>query len=117
MLLGLTFLGSAGQNSSAAVSGLAGKWHFVFDTGDGTREFDADFAVAEGKVTGTFGKDEVKGTTEGEKFSLAFDANSEEAGKGTLKMDGKVAADQLSGSWSFQTYDGTFKAMRPKTAQ
>ena len=102
-----------GQDSTGSAS-LTGKWHFVIDTGSDNREFDADFSVADGKVTGTFDKDEVKGTVEGEKFKLEFPHNSDEVGKGVLKIDGKIAADQLSGSWSFQTYDGSFKATRPK---
>jgi hypothetical protein len=118
-LLALTFVGASAQNSStASTRGLTGKWHVVFDTSDGTREFDAQFTVADGKVGGTFGKynDEVKGTIDGEKFALEFPTNSDEAGKGILKLTGKIADEKLSGSWSFQTYDGTFAATRLKTA-
>lgn len=100
------------QNSS----GLAGKWHFMIETGDGGREYDAEFKVADGKVTGTFGKFEAKGTVDSEKFALEFPVETDEAGKGVLKLTGTVAQDQLSGAWSFQTYDGMFKATRPKPA-
>lgn len=105
---------SVAQGQSAATAGLAGKWHFVFATDGGDREFDADFVVSDGKVSGTFGKDQVKGTADGEKFNLEFPVESEEAGKGILKMNGKVATEELNGSWSFQAYDGQFKATRPK---
>lgn len=98
----------------ATPTGLAGKWHFVLDTQGGDRELDANFTVADGKVGGTFGKGEAKGTVNGEKFSLEFPFDSDEVGKGTMKVDGKLATDQLTGSWSFQTYDGSFKATRPK---
>jgi hypothetical protein len=92
---------------------LAGKWHFVFETQGGGREIDADFTVKDGKVGGTFGKSQVKGTTTGDKFDLEFEAGDDEAGKGMLKMNGTIGAE-LTGSWSFQSYDGTFKATRPK---
>ena len=95
---------------------LAGKWHFTLSTDGGPREYDAEFLVTDGKVGGKFGKNDVKGTTQADKFNLEFPADSEEAGSGTLKLDGKVADDQLSGNWSFQTYDGTFKAARVKPA-
>ena len=95
-------------------SALAGKWHFVLNTEGGDRDMDADFAVMDGKVSGTFGKSEVKGTTSGDNFALEFEVESEEAGKGTLKITGKVGPE-LTGNWSFQTYDGTFRATRPKT--
>ena len=39
---------------------------------------------------------------------------SDEVGKGTLTIKGKLADDKLTGSWSFQTYDGTFQATRAK---
>ena len=103
-----------GQNSAPANPGLAGKWHFVFDTEGGPRDFDADFTVSGTRVGGTFGKSEVKGDLVGQRFELTFPTESDEVGPGTLKLIGKIAANQLTGSWAFQSYDGTFKATRPK---
>ena len=106
------------QTATAPASdkALSGKWHFTFYTEGDDRFFDAVFTVDGNKVGGTFGKDVVSGTVDGEKFTLEFTAESEDVGKGTLKMVGTVEGDQLKGSWSFQTYTGTFKALRPKAA-
>jgi hypothetical protein len=104
------------RNQTQAGS-IAGKWHFVFQTPDGTREFDATFQQDGDKVTGKWAdKDDVKGTFSDGKLALAFTANSDEAGPGTLKIDGALAEDALTGNWSFQTYDGAFKATRSKPA-
>jgi len=96
-----------------APAGINGKWHFVFQTEGGPREFDAVFQLDGDKVTGKWdNKDDVKGTFSGGKLSLAFPVNSDEAGPGTLKVDGDLAEDTLTGTWSFTQYDGTFKATR-----
>ena len=96
---------------------ITGKWHFVFQTEGGDREFDASFQLDGDKVTGKWdNKDNVKGTFADGKLALAFEANSEEVGPGTLKIDGKLSDDTLTGNWSFQSYDGTFKATRIKSA-
>ena len=92
-----------------------GKWHFVFNTPGGDREFDADFTVdAEGKVSGTFGKSNAAGTYKDGHLQLAFDTTTEEGETGQLQMDGKLdETAALTGSWTFSSYDGTFKATRP----
>ena len=93
-----------------------GKWHFVFETPGGDREFDADFTVdAEGKVSGTFGKSNAAGTYKDGHLQLAFDTTTEEGETGQLQIDGKLdETATLTGSWAFSSYDGTFKAARPK---
>jgi len=93
-----------------------GKWHFVFNTPGGDREFDADFTVdAEGKVSGTFGKSNAAGTYKDGHLQLACDTTPEEGETGQLQIDGKLDETAiLTGSWSFSSYDGTFKAARPK---
>lgn len=101
------------QNDAAKVDG---KWHFVLDTEGGTREVDAEFHQDGNKVTGTWGSATVKGTFADGALSLEFQLNSDEAGPGTMKIDGKLSGDQLTGNWAFQTYDGTFKAARSKAA-
>ncbi len=95
---------------------VTGKWHFVFETPGGDREFDADFTVdAEGKVSGTFGKSNAAGTYKDGHLQLAFDTTTEEGETGQLQIDGKLdETAALTGSWSFSSYDGTFKAARPK---
>jgi hypothetical protein len=93
-----------------------GKWHFVFNTPGGDRDFDADFTVdAEGKVSGTFGKSAAAGTYKDGHLQMAFDTTTEEGETGQLQMDGKLdEIATLTGTWSFSSYDGTFKATRPK---
>lgn len=96
---------------------VTGKWHFVFQTDDGTREFDATFQQDGDKITGKWGgTGDIKGTFSGGKLSLEFPYNSDEVGPGTLKISGSLADDVLTGNWSFQTYDGAFKATRLKPA-
>jgi hypothetical protein len=95
---------------------LDGKWHFVLDTEGGTREVDANLQLDGTKVTGTWGTADVKGTFSDGNLSLEFSYNSDEVGPGTMKIDGKLSGDQMTGNWSFQTYDGTFKATRTKAA-
>ena len=92
-----------------------GKWHFVFNTPGGDREFDADFTVdAEGKVSGTFGKSAAAGTFKDGHLQMAFDTTTEEGETGQLQMDGKLdETATLTGTWTFSEYEGTFKANRP----
>lgn len=97
-------------------SDVNGKWHFVFETEGGPREFDAIFQQDGDKVTGKWdNKDDVKGTFSAGKLALEFPVNSDEAGPGTLKVNGDLANDTLTGTWSFTQYDGTFKATRSTT--
>jgi hypothetical protein len=95
---------------------INGKWHFVFNIPSGDREFDADFTVdAEGKVSGTFGKSPATGTFKDGHLQMAFDATSEEGETAQLQLDGKFEdTATLTGSWSFSSYDGNFKATHPK---
>ena len=103
------------QDSATTTKDITGKWHFVFQTEGGVREFDADFKVDGDKVTGKWGESaDVKGTYADGKLSLEFPVTSEEVGAGTLKIDGELADDAFTGTWSFQQYDGSFKATRPK---
>jgi hypothetical protein len=114
--LATALLGQQGQTQPAAAD-ISGKWHFVFQTEGGPREFDATFQQNGDKVTGKWAdKDDVKGTFSAGKLALEFAADSDEAGPGTLKIDGDLADDALTGTWSFQSYDGTFKATRSKPA-
>jgi hypothetical protein len=101
----------------AVDSKINGKWHFVFDTQGGDREFDAEFAVdADGNVTGTWEKSPATGTYKDGHLLMAFDTHSEEANEtATLHIDGKFDdSDNLTGNWAFSSYDGTFKAAHPK---
>lgn len=110
-----TLLAQQAQTQPAAAE-VSGKWHFVFQTEGGPREFDATFQQDGDKVSGKWdNKDDVKGTFSGGKLSLSFPINSDEAGPGTLKVDGDLANDTLTGTWSFTQYDGTFKATRSTT--
>ncbi len=112
----------AAQSADAAKpdTRINGKWHFVFDTEGGDREFEAEFTVdPEGNVTGTFGPSAVKGTFKDGHLDLLFDTTSEEANEtAPLHIDGKLdETAALTGTWQFSSYDGAFKAMHPGTAQ
>jgi hypothetical protein len=103
--------------SMAPATDVSGKWHFVFDTPGGARDFDAEFTVdADGKVGGSFGKSTAIGTFKDGHLVMDFPAIDEQSGESSqLKMDGKLEdAATLSGSWQFSSYDGSFRAIRPK---
>lgn len=94
-----------------------GKWHFIFDTQGGAREFDAEFAVdADGNVTGTWEKSPAAGTYKDGHLVMDFETHSEEAQEtATLHIDGKFDdTGNLTGNWTFSSYDGSFTAAHPK---
>lgn len=96
---------------------INGKWHFVFDTQGGDREFEAEFTVdADGNVTGTWDKKPATGTYKDGHLKMAFDTFSEEANEtAQLQLDGKIDdSATLTGNWAFSSYEGTFKATHPK---
>jgi hypothetical protein len=102
---------------ATAATGIAGKWHFVLDTEGGNREADADLELGpDGKVTGKFGNSEVAGTYKDGKLALDFPFTSDELGQtAELKFSGKLdETSELTGTWEFITYSGTFKATRLK---
>jgi hypothetical protein len=96
---------------------INGKWHFVFDTTGGDREFNAEFTVdADGNVTGTWEKAPATGTFKDGHLLMVFDVTSEEANEtAPLHLDGKIDdSDTITGNWQFSSYDGAFKATHPK---
>ena len=96
---------------------INGKWHFVFDTAGGDREFNAEFSVdADGNVTGTWEKAPATGTYKDGHLLMVFDITSEEANEtAPLHLDGKLDdSETITGTWQFSSYDGTFKATHPK---
>jgi len=96
---------------------INGKWHFVFDTQGGDREFNAEFSVdADGNVTGIWEKAPVAGTFKDGHLLMVFDTTSEEANEtAPLHLDGKLDdSNTITGTWQFSSYDGTFKAAHPK---
>jgi hypothetical protein len=99
-------------------TGINGKWHFVMDTPGGDREMDAEFAVdADGKVTGKYDKSVVAGTYKAGQMDLNFEMTSEEAGEtAPFKLAGKLdeSGATITGTWEFSSYNGVFKATRPK---
>jgi hypothetical protein len=101
----------------AVDSKINGKWHFIFDTQGGDREFNAEFTVdADGNVSGTWDKSPATGTYKDGHLLMAFDTYSEEANEtATLHLDGKFDdTNTLTGNWTFSSYDGAFKATHPK---
>jgi hypothetical protein len=103
--------------SRAQTQTVAGKWHFVLQTEGGERTAEPNFQQDGEQITGKWGNADVKGTFAGSKLDLAFSYNSDESGPGTLKIKGELKGDTLTGSWEFQEYSGSFKAMRPVVAQ
>ena len=96
---------------------INGKWHFVFDTTGGDREFNAEFTVdADGNVSGTWEKAPASGTFKDGHLLMVFDVTSEEANEtAPLHLDGKIDdSDTITGNWQFSSYDGAFKAIHPK---
>lgn len=101
---------------------LSGQWHFVFDTEAGVREADMTLEVKDGKVTGKISmpeapekSTEVAGTFADGKVKLDFPYYSEEAGyQSTVKLDGKLEGDTISGEWQFDQHRGSFTAKRIK---
>jgi hypothetical protein len=113
-MLGILF---GHQAATPQHSAIEGKWHFVMDTPGGDREMEAEFAVdADGKVTGKYGSTDVAGTFKDGHLLLNFQMTSEESGEtAALKIDGKLDdTAALTGTWEFSSYNGTFKASRPK---
>lgn len=110
------FVASAQETPNNQDKRLNGKWHFVFDTEGGDREFEAEFSVdPDGKVTGTWDKSPVAGTYKDGHVQLAFETTSEEANEtAQLQLDGKIDdSSTITGSWAFSSYNGTFKATHP----
>ncbi len=101
-------LSRAGQDAKAATT-VAGKWHFVLNTEGGDRDIDANFEQDGKKVTGKFGKDDVKGTFEDGKLKLEFLLNSEEAGPGTMKITAKLARIRLRAIGNFKVIAGRLR--------
>jgi hypothetical protein len=103
-----------GRAQTAKSGDINGAWHFVLDTPGGDRPSEAEFHVdADGKVTGKYGTAAVAGTFMDGKLELSFNIDTDEAGSGTLKISGVLAADAITGDWSFTQYSGSFKATRP----
>ena len=104
--------------TAAPASGINGKWQFMLDTPGGERDADANLTVdADGKITGTWDKATAAGTFKDGQLNLSFEYTSEESGDtATMKIVGKLDdAGSISGTWQFSSYDGSFKAIRPKS--
>lgn len=97
-----------------AAADVTGPWQFVMDTQGGDRTARATFKVDGKAVTGTWETTKVQGTFVDGVLELSFPFESPEAGGGTLGIKAKLANDELTGEWSFQTYSGTLKATRVK---
>ncbi len=100
---------------------ITGKWHFVFDTQGGDREYNSALEQSGDKVSGKWAISEtspgvdVKGTLTDGQLLLDFPVVSAEAGAGSLKIKGHLAEDgSMTGEWAFGEYDGSFKATRIK---
>lgn len=117
----LAFLFTPLGRTREATPDITGRWHFVFDTPGGDREFDTIFVVTAEKVTGKWAVNdkgdgtEIAGSYKEKDMVLEFPYNSDEAGPGTMKLKGHLQDDgSLTGDWSFSDYSGTYKATRVK---
>jgi hypothetical protein len=107
----------SGAQTAPQAGGVNGKWHFILDTPGGDRDIDAEFTVdADGKVSGIWGKTTAAGTFKDGNLNLAFEYHSDESGDtDQMKIVGKLDdPTSISGTWQFASYDGAFKAIRPK---
>jgi beta-galactosidase len=100
---------------AAQAGGPAGAWKFVLNTPVGTREVAVVLEQNGDAVGGTWDKSApVKGTFAGGKVELAFPIETQEAGKGTIRISGALDGGSLTGKWAFEEYGGTFQATRVK---
>lgn len=103
-------------------AGLDGDWHFVFDTEAGVREADMSLQVKGREVSGKVRMPEsseagpdVKGAFQDGQVSLEFPYYSDDAGfQSTVRIQGKLDGDRISGDWQFDQHKGTFTATRTK---
>ncbi len=103
------------MTAALAAEGVSGAWRFVLDTPGGSRIQAAEFTVEGESVSGTWGRDKVKGTFREGELHLEFPLFSDEAGSsGTMVVDGKLDGAKLTGKWQWSQYSGTFVAARPE---
>ncbi len=97
----------------AADDALSGKWTFTMDTPGGARTQIATFSLDGDSVGGKWDKSDVKGIFKEGQLELKFPLESAEAGSsGTFSITGKLAEGKLTGRWAWETYGGTFTAVR-----
>jgi hypothetical protein len=102
------------MHAAAAATDVTGSWQFVMNTQGGDRTARATFKVDGKAVSGTWDTTKVQGTFADGVLELNFPFDSPEAGAGTLGIKAKLANDELTGDWTFQSYSGTLKATRVK---
>jgi subtilisin-like proprotein convertase family protein len=100
-----------------AASPIDGKWKMnVKDNGgEVIRQLNLEIAIAEGKATGKLASSDLLGSYSDGVLNLEFPYVDEESGgKGTLKLNGKLEGEKLTGDWKFGASGGTFDAVRAK---
>jgi hypothetical protein len=113
LFLGFALLVPLRVAMQAASDDVSGSWAFVLNTDGGDRNVNATLKVDGKNVTGKWDeKTDIKGTFADGALDLSFPLESSEVGTGTLAIKAKLANDELTGNWSFQTYSGTMKATR-----
>lgn len=94
-------------------AGVGGTWKLIVDTGEGTREYEMVMTQDGARVVAKLGDDQIKGTFENDALELAGEYYSPEEGyRAPLRLSGKLANGELSGSIHWDTYDVTFRATR-----
>jgi hypothetical protein len=98
---------------AASAADLNGKWTFAMQTEGGERSFTPEFKVDGQQVTGKWGRADISGKFVDNKLDLSFPFTSEEGSvNGTLKIAGTMNEGSLAGTWQFEAYQGSFKAVR-----
>jgi hypothetical protein len=97
----------------AFAAGLNGKWTFNLETDGGPRTASVQLGVDGEKVSGKWDRADVKGSFAGGKLALDFPLESAEAGRtANLKIKGTLEGNQITGTWNWEEYSGSFKASR-----
>ncbi|HXJ43627.1 MAG TPA: hypothetical protein VNH18_30370 [Bryobacteraceae bacterium] len=97
----------------ALADSITGAWTFNLDTPGGPRTVVPVFKLTGEEVTGTWDKSDVKGTFHNGALTLSFPLNSSEGGfSAIMKIDAKLDAGQLKGTWTFGEYGGSLVAKK-----
>jgi hypothetical protein len=115
-LLAAASVASRAEDAGKAANPVAGTWTCVQNLPGGqTRAFEMRLSVegdaVVGSVSVTEGEAYVRGKLVADGFKLEVDGEN-----GTYEVNGKVAGDAISGTWSLGTAQGTWEGKRKSTS-